>query len=345
MTTTFAPGRSARSGFFDRARSAVAGLDWILLLGVVGHHGLRPVRGRPARPRPTSRATRATSSTARSSSSRSGSCCMIVATRVNLDRLARWAWALWGGLLGALAMVFVLGTRRQGIQPLDRDRPLQPPALRGGQDHHDDRAGGPGGRAHPGRRGGRATRSSSPGSSRSPRSSSSCSPTSAPRWSTRSSCWRSCSWSGVPWTHFAVFGSILAIVILGVLWILPHAGVTVLQHYQVERLTAFMGAERDSSDAGYQLDQSTTAIGSGGALGKGPGGATQAINDFLPEHHTDFIFAVTSEMFGFVGGGPPDLALCARALAGPADARPRLEPDRHAGGGSDRRDDRLPGVR
>jgi rod shape determining protein RodA len=79
--------------------------------------------------------------------------------------------------------------------------------------------------------------------------------------------------------------------------------VEVLQDYQVERLTAFIGAERDTSDAGYQLDQSKTAIGSGGALGKGPDGATQANNDFLPEHHTDFIFAVTSEMFGFVGGG------------------------------------------
>jgi rod shape determining protein RodA len=108
---------------------------------------------------------------------------------------------------------------------------------------------------------------------------------------------------GVPWTHFAVFGSILAIVILGVLWILPRAGVTVLQDYQVERLTAFIGAERDTNDAGYQLDQSTTAIGSGGAVGKGPDGATQSINDFLPEHQTDFIFAVTSEMFGFVGAG------------------------------------------
>ncbi len=109
--------------------------------------------------------------------------------------------------------------------------------------------------------------------------------------------------AGVPWSHFAVAGSVLAILILGVLWILPSAGVHVLQDYQVERLTAFIGAQRDSSDAGYQLDQSKTAIGSGGALGKGPDGATQANGDFIPEHHTDFIFAVTSEMFGFAGGG------------------------------------------
>jgi len=108
---------------------------------------------------------------------------------------------------------------------------------------------------------------------------------------------------GVPWTHFAVVGAAVAIAILGVLWILPQTGVKVLQDYQVERLTAFIGAERDSSDAGYQLDQSKTAIGSGGTLGKGPDGATQAANDFLPEHHTDFIFAVTAEMFGFAGAG------------------------------------------
>jgi rod shape determining protein RodA len=107
---------------------------------------------------------------------------------------------------------------------------------------------------------------------------------------------------GVPWSHFAVAGSLLAILILGVLWILPGAGVHVLQDYQVERLTAFIGAERDTSDAGYQLDQSKTAIGSGGAVGKGPDGATQSSGNFIPEHHTDFIFAVTSEMFGFVGG-------------------------------------------
>ena len=39
---------------------------------------------------------------------------MVVATRLNLDRLARWAWALWGGLLGALAVVFVVGTAVKG---------------------------------------------------------------------------------------------------------------------------------------------------------------------------------------------------------------------------------------
>ena len=108
----------------------------------------------------------------------------------------------------------------------------------------------------------------------------------------------------------------------------------VLQDYQVERLTAFIGAERDTSDAGYQLDQSKTAIGSGGALGKGPDGATQANGDFIPEHHTDFIFAVTSEMFGFVGGAAADPAVRAGALEGPENHGPGLQPGGHAGGRS-----------
>ena len=71
----------------------------------------------------------------------------------------------------------------------------------------------------------------------------------------------------------------------------------------MDRLTSFVDSGSDRSQAGYQLEQSKTAIGSGGAFGKGPGGATQTINDFLPEHHTDFVFAVVAEMFGFLGAG------------------------------------------
>ncbi len=134
-------------------------------------------------------------------------------------------------------------------------------------------------------------------------------------------------------------------LILSVLWLLPATGVKVLEDYQVERLTAFVGAERDTSDAGYQLDQSKTAIGSGGTLGKGPDGATQANNDFLPEHHTDFIFAVTSEMFGFAGGGLLILLYGAHTLEGAAHDGARLEPDRHARGRRDPGHARLPGVR
>ncbi|HWH14529.1 MAG TPA: rod shape-determining protein RodA [Miltoncostaeaceae bacterium] len=106
---------------------------------------------------------------------------------------------------------------------------------------------------------------------------------------------------GAPWQHFAGFAAVLVVLVAMVLAVLPAAGVSVLKDYQVERLTAFVNSDRDRGDAGYQLDQSKTAIGSGGAWGKGADGATQTNNDFLPEHHTDFIFAVVGEMFGFVG--------------------------------------------
>ncbi len=151
--------------------------------------------------------------------------------------------------------------------------------------------------------------------------------------------------AGAPWGHLAAGAALLVIAASMVLWVLPAAGVHVLEDYQRERLTAFVGSDRDTSDQGYQLDQSTTAIGSGGALGKGPDGATQTQNDFLPEHHTDFIFAVTAEMLGFVGGRGADPALCADHLARPARHGAGLDADRSGARGGDRRHARLPGVR
>ena len=109
--------------------------------------------------------------------------------------------------------------------------------------------------------------------------------------------------AGQPITHFIVFGLVVAALAASVLYLLPAVGVNVLQPYQVDRLTAFVDSGSDRSETGYQLEQSKVAIGSGGAFGKGPSGATQTINDFLPEHHTDFIFAVVAEMFGFLGAG------------------------------------------
>lgn len=108
---------------------------------------------------------------------------------------------------------------------------------------------------------------------------------------------------GQPWQHFAVMGAGLVAAVVLVLAVLPAAGVPVLHDYQVERLTAFVNTDTDPTKAGYQLSQSKTAIGSGGAMGKGPDAATQTNNDFVPEHHTDFIFAVVGEMYGFVGAG------------------------------------------
>jgi len=75
-----------------------------------------------------------------------------------------------------------------------------------------------------------------------------------------------------------------------------------LEPYQVARLTAFLNPNSGSTDAGYQVAQSKTAIGSGGLTGKGLMNATTLSNlDFLPEDHTDFIFSNLAERIGFVG--------------------------------------------
>ncbi len=73
--------------------------------------------------------------------------------------------------------------------------------------------------------------------------------------------------------------------------------------YQRERIFSYLDPERDPLGAGYHLLQSKIAIGSAGLWGKGSGNATQSRLDFLPEKHTDFIFAMFTEERGFVGAG------------------------------------------
>jgi rod shape determining protein RodA len=106
--------------------------------------------------------------------------------------------------------------------------------------------------------------------------------------------------AGTKWTHFAALGALGAVAIVIVLLAAPAAGVEVLKPYQVDRLTAFLNPSTDPVDEGYQINQSLTAIGSGGKTGRGEQ-STQTKLDFLPEHHTDFIFSVVGEEFGFVG--------------------------------------------
>ena len=74
-----------------------------------------------------------------------------------------------------------------------------------------------------------------------------------------------------------------------------------LKAYHMNRLLVFLDPTADTTGAGYNLMQSLIAVGSGGFFGKGIGNATQSASGFLPEAHTDFIFALTSEEFGFVG--------------------------------------------
>jgi rod shape determining protein RodA len=106
--------------------------------------------------------------------------------------------------------------------------------------------------------------------------------------------------AGTKWTHFAALAALAAVAIALVLVAAPAAGVEVLKPYQKDRLTAFLNPSTDPGDEGYQINQSLTAIGSGGKTGRGDE-ATQTRLDFLPEHHTDFIFSVVGEEFGFVG--------------------------------------------
>ncbi len=74
-----------------------------------------------------------------------------------------------------------------------------------------------------------------------------------------------------------------------------------MQEYQLKRLTIFMNPSADMSGDGYHIIQSIWAIGSGGLWGKGYQMGTQGQLNFLPEHHTDFIFSVVGEEFGFIG--------------------------------------------
>ena len=106
--------------------------------------------------------------------------------------------------------------------------------------------------------------------------------------------------AGTKWTHFAALGVLGAAAIVVVLVLAPAVGVDVLKPYQQDRLTAFLAPTNDPREEGYQINQSLTAIGSGGKTGRGDE-STQTQLDFLPEHHTDFIFSVVGEEFGFVG--------------------------------------------
>ncbi len=77
--------------------------------------------------------------------------------------------------------------------------------------------------------------------------------------------------------------------------------ISFLKPYQKLRILTFLDPDRDPLGAGYQIIQSKIAIGSGGFDGKGFLKGTQSYLDFLPEKHTDFIFTLFSEEFGFIG--------------------------------------------
>jgi rod shape determining protein RodA len=109
--------------------------------------------------------------------------------------------------------------------------------------------------------------------------------------------------AGVRWLHLGVFAIVAVVLALSVLWWLPAMGTPVLKDYQTTRLTGFFHPDQDPRGSTYNIRQSITAVGSGGATGRGVAGATQTSLDFLPEHATDFVFASFAEQRGFVGSG------------------------------------------
>jgi rod shape determining protein RodA len=106
--------------------------------------------------------------------------------------------------------------------------------------------------------------------------------------------------SGVPWQHFLAIGAAAAALTAGVAAAGPALGVDVIRGYQEDRLTSFLHPSDDPADASYQVNQSVIAVGSGEVSGRGAE-ATQTELEFLPERHTDFVFATIGERFGFTG--------------------------------------------
>ncbi|MEK6229659.1 MAG: rod shape-determining protein RodA [Actinomycetota bacterium] len=106
--------------------------------------------------------------------------------------------------------------------------------------------------------------------------------------------------AGTKWTHFAALGALAVVAIAAVLVAAPAMGVEVLKPYQTDRLTAFVNPTENPAKQGYQQAQSLVAVGSGGKTGLGDQ-AKQTKLDFLPEHHTDFVFSAVGEEFGFMG--------------------------------------------
>jgi rod shape determining protein RodA len=106
--------------------------------------------------------------------------------------------------------------------------------------------------------------------------------------------------AGVRWTHLAAIGTAFVALVVVVLVVLPWAGAPLLKDYQQERLTSFVSPSSDPIGAGYQQNQAKVAAGSGGLTGRGDL-ATQSKLGFLPERHTDFVFAVVAERYGFAG--------------------------------------------
>lgn len=99
---------------------------------------------------------------------------------------------------------------------------------------------------------------------------------------------------GFPWRYFLGLGTV-TILPMPIFFSFLHG-------YQRQRIFSFFNSTSDPFGSSYNAIQSLISVGSGGFFGKGFGQATQSILRFLPERHTDFIFATISESLGFIGG-------------------------------------------
>jgi rod shape determining protein RodA len=108
--------------------------------------------------------------------------------------------------------------------------------------------------------------------------------------------------AGTSWRQLAALIALVCVAATFVLVAAPAAGVHVLKSYEVNRLTAFLHPSSNPQTEGYQQQESKIAIGSGQETGRGAK-STQVPLHFLPESHTDFVFAAVAERYGFLGAG------------------------------------------
>ena len=101
--------------------------------------------------------------------------------------------------------------------------------------------------------------------------------------------------AGLPIRWFVGAGAAVTVIA-------PIAFFTLLHDYQRNRVLTFMDPESDPLGTGYHITQSKIAIGSGGLFGKGFGNGSQSHLEYLPEAHTDFVFATMAEEWGMLGG-------------------------------------------
>src|SRR5204862_8327885 len=106
--------------------------------------------------------------------------------------------------------------------------------------------------------------------------------------------------AGTSWRHLTALLGLIVVSLTFILLAAPVAGVHVIKPYQEERLTAFLHPSANPQKQGYQQEEAKIAIGAGQKTGRGAN-ASQIPNGFVPESHTDFVFAAVGEQYGVVG--------------------------------------------